>query len=76
MKRKCQFLFDQLANFQSYTHGLKGIKRDLYGSYLTMLKCVTQKVSIEMSLLKVLYLRPLRALIETYTVTKQDPVKV
>ena len=41
--------------FISYTHSLKGFKRDLYGSYLAMLKCVTQKVLIEKRTVKVLY---------------------
>ena len=35
------------------THSLKGFKWDLYGSYLVMLKCVTQKVLIEKRPVKV-----------------------
>ena len=58
-----------------FTHSFEGFKRDLYGSYLVMLKCVTQKVLIDKRV-KVLYLRPLWALIETFTVTKQNPVRV
>ena len=41
-----------------------------------MLKCVTQKVLIETGPVKVLYLRPLLALIETFYGDKTRPRKV
>ena len=54
-KYLCKLDFKWLKH---YIHGLKGFKRDLYGSYIAMLKCVTQKVLIEKRPVKVLHLRP------------------